>query len=165
MPDERSTMTPEQLETMEKELGLELAESFYGLRIGHNAVALDELQKGNQIVRSLAKKTQELCLGKDEPPSGDDMGVSVGNKITNYYGMATPASEPEVARPNIAPASAATGSLAKTLLVSAALVAGPGIAVAIPWALGAFDKPDVPAAAAVTDTDTQYELRIGGGGK
>ena len=88
----------------------------------------------------------------------DEVNIHIGDMVVS---QSTP--DPAVQGPlSTAPPA---GSLLKTLLVSAALAAGPGIGVAIPWALGAFDRPDVPASAAGTDTDTLYELRIGGGGK
>ena len=145
-------------ETEAKEAKKVMRHWFQG-KLAERMMQATSIAQGRAILRRGARKMQDGTLGSiaaGDAVEDDDMGVSVGNKITNYYGMAPPASEPEVARSN------AAGSLVKTLLISAALVAGPGIGVAIPWALGAFDKP--AAAAVSADTDTQYELRIGGGG-
>lgn len=165
MPGETSTMSPEQLEAAEKKLGLNLAEMYYGIRVGHEASGLDQMRQDARMARNLATRTQELCLGKSdsEPsaPSDEDMGVSVGNRITNYYGTpqpqqtSPPPATSEATPPNVAPVVAGAGSLLKTALISAALIALPSVGVAIPWLAGAFDHPEPAAVVVDTDTDTQ----------
>jgi len=152
------------LEEQEKMLGLELGRNHYLTRIGHNAAVLDSILRQNQIVERLALKTQEGTVGQpgDPPKLEENMGVSVGNTITNYY----PQAPSDVPSAPAAPTSPIADFLKKAAIAAALTAGGAGVGVGIPWLLGAFEKAApavVPAATEAIDTNTQYELRIGSG--
>ncbi len=123
------------------------------MRLAERAVQMLHSANARKIVNRLILKTQNGTLGESDPEAdkflGENMQVRVGNEIHNY---------PEPVAPS--PASGAVSLAKKATLVAALLAAGGGAGAGIPWIAGAFDKPDAPA---TLDTDTRYELRIGGG--
>ena len=124
------------------------------VRLGHEGLMLDKIQRQNRIVEIDAKNAAAGKSGKtadlEDWPSnrGDDaMGVKIGDEIHHHYPP-----------PPEAPVQKTAGTLAKIALTAALLGTGAGGGVLVPWLLGAFGGGDKPTA---VDTDTQYELRLG----
>ena len=127
-----------------------VAKHWARVRLGHEGVMLDKIERQNRIVEVVARNAM---TGKPDdtegwPPSGDDsMGVDIGDTIHNHYYPAsteTPAKEPASA-----PTQSKLPSLLKKAVITAALLGtGGGVGVAVPWLMGLFDNP-----AAVQSTD------------
>ena len=96
-------------------------------------------------------------LGQSSDNTAEDgaMNIHIGDVVVSQTDPPPPPATPEATPPNVAPVVAGAGSLLKTALISAALIALPGVGVAIPWLAGAFDHPEPPAVVVDTDTDTQ----------
>ncbi len=112
--------------------------------VAGEAAQLEKLLRQHQLVERLVKKRQDGTIGQptEEPGDGEDVGVSVGNTINHYYPTQTqPAAAPVASSPGAAVAPAATSDWKKALALAAALLGGSGVGVAVPWALGAFNKP------------------------
>ena len=129
----------------------------YQGRLAERLLQATSLAQNRNLLRRGARKMQDGTLGTASDGAEEEpVNIHIGDMTVTQ--SATPLSQAE---PTTPASKKDIGSLLKTLLISAALAAGPGIGVAIPWALGAFDRP---AAAAVvdTDTDTRYKLQISG---
>lgn len=145
------------------------------IQLGADGIALDRRQRNSEIAyaltefaatadqEKLAKRLGEVADGSGE--GADDMGVSVGNTITNYYGTtpggttsstvgdATTIAKPGSIASQIAPAAAtaAQGLLLPNWLKIAALVGGVGVSAAGGSAIGNW----ITNAPAVTVTNSQ----------
>ena len=119
------------------------------VRLGHEAMMLDKIDRQNRIVEQLA---QNQMTGDSKnidlwPPKEDegDMGVNIGDTI-NYHTTPT-----------------ATSTFAKAIpyvISAAALLGGGGLGGA---ALAKYLSQPVVNQVTGTDTDTQYELHISSG--
>jgi len=130
------------------------------VRLGHEAVILNKIERQNRIVETLARNsmTGEMQDTTGWPDSeGDDrMGVKIGDRIENHYHLPAESRETQSARQGAAGAFPWKG-LAAAVLASGLLGTAGGLG--IPWLLGALDQK--PAAEqASTDTDTQYRLEL-----
>jgi hypothetical protein len=108
------------------------------MRLGHEGMMLEKIQRQNRIVEHLAAQTRDgKFTGGPVPsvPEGEDMGVSIGNETHNHY----------------AGAPKSLGSLGK-LVVAASLLAGGGGVGALVSQLLPSNPPLPPPA--VVDTDT-----------
>jgi hypothetical protein len=130
---------------------------WFGIKLGHQAAALDGIAKQGRLVRRLVRKTQDGTLGQatSEPedlPEDDDMGVRVGDEI-NYH----------LHQPQSAPASGGLASAARTaLLVGLGAAAGAGPLVA--WnALRPAATPPTPAAVQPGIDPLRYGFSISSG--
>lgn len=141
MPENGSPTKDEREET----LGLELARNLFLTRIAHEASGLDIVRRQAAMAESLAKKTQELTIGKSDA-GGEDMGVSVGNSTTNNYGP--PPSTPEKA----------TGLPTWAKYLAAALAAGGLGGVAGYNTLPADDQPPPVVAEPAGDRWMEYTI-------
>ena len=83
------------------------------------------------------------------------MQIFVDSPVT----MQAPGNEAQAARPQSAPP--ATSGLKKVALAAALLGAGGGIGATVPLALDTL-KPTLTPAITPADSDTQYELHLGG---
>ncbi len=131
---------------------------WYQGKLAERLMQATSLTQNRNLLRRGARKMQDGTLGTcigDTDTEEEPVNIHIGDLTIAQAAPSLPPTTP-AAKKDI-------GSLLKTLLISAALAAGPGVGIAIPWALGAFDKPKMPAAMVDTDTDTRYELRIGGG--
>lgn len=102
--------------------------NWINMRLGHEAMMMDKLQKQGALVERLVRKAQDGSLGTstDEPEEADSMGVMVGNEIHNHYGP-----EPTEASPSVSPGADTDVGLAevpawKKAAALAAIVAGMG---------------------------------------
>ena len=120
------------------------------------------MSKDRALLRRGSRKMQDGTLGQksdNETTEDGQMNIHIGDLVVSQTEQPPP-SIPEVARPNIAPASeGAWGPLKKAILATALLTGGGGLATIGSWALGAFDHP-TPPAMVDTDTDTRIELII-----
>jgi hypothetical protein len=163
MPEEDSPKSPDEIGAAEKALGLKLAEQYFETKIAHNAACLHEHLRQNRIVERLAQRTQDAAFGEtDSTPAleGEDMGVNVGNTITNYYGQKD---EKTVEPGESEKIKASLRSKLGTAALVSALVLGSGGLGAGALALLQLANQELAAEGPTNvDTDTQYELRIGG---
>jgi hypothetical protein len=99
------------------------------------------------------------------------MHVSVGDVI-QYYQTSGTVGEEEPENLPVAKAlsedkpldkAKVLGAKALTALALGSALLGGGTGVAVPWLLGAFDKPQPAATAPVEDTDTVRRVEIQGG--
>lgn len=128
---------------------------WYELKIAERAALLLHQTADRKLLHRLATKMQDGTLGKNGPGvdqlrGAEDMQVRIGDEVHNHY-------EPQPAASQSTPMS----GLKKAALTAALLGAGGGIGAAVPFALDAL-KSTAPVAAPA-DSDTQYELHIGGG--
>ncbi len=128
---------------------------WYQAKLVERLMQVGAMAKDRALLRRGSRKMQDGTLGQssDNAAEDDAMNIHIGDVVVSQDAP-SPSPSP------LAPADGA-GSLLKTALISAALIAGPGVGVAIPWALGAFDHPEPPAV--MTDKDTRYELVIESG--
>jgi hypothetical protein len=132
-------------------------------RLGHEAMCMDSLQRGNRIAERLMLKRQDGTIGQPDEPDGnggdDDMGVSIGNTINHHYQP-----PPQVAAQPADETSTESGRLKKWLqwgTVAAALVTGgTGLGALGAWLASSGPEPAPPAEAGV-DANTLYELQFG----
>ena len=106
--------------------------------------------------RRLVRKLQNGTLGTEtDEPEDEDMAVNVGNTIHYHTGSSSGGNTDGA---GAAGTDSPPSLLSKVAgpLVAAALAAG-GAGGLTYWLTG--DQPETPA---LTDTDTQYELHIGG---
>ena len=94
------------------------------------------------------------------------MNIRVGDETHHHYPAppveAVAPSPPQVEPATPSPIPAVTKAIG-TIALAAALsgLAGAGVgAAAVPWLMGAFDKPDPPAATAPSDKDTITQIGI-----
>jgi len=133
------------------------------IRLGHEGLMLDKIDRQHRIVETLARNTMtgdmKDVAGWPGNEGDDAMGVNIGDHI--HYHQAV---EPVAKQQAVAPAATTTPLWQKLLTSAAMLASGAGAGAGVPWLLGAFDRPAVvqPAATAI-DTDTQYELSIQSG--
>lgn len=159
----------ESLEVKEKALGQELGRDYYLTRIAHDASALDLSRRQAMMAESLAKQTQEVLLGKpSEAAEGDDMGVNVGNTITNHYhppmipqptatpAAPAPASPAPVEATPTEPTSAWKTWLARTAIAAGGLAAGAGGLAGYNWLTGPDEKPPAVEQPANTPQASPY---------
>ena len=155
------------------------------LAVAAKAIALDDMQRQLRDHAARVSDSHRMgakALGMEElveEPEKGSMGhivitgdINVSDPASLQSAMSAlsgqpqpqqtppPSATPEVPRANIAPVAGGAGSLWKTALISAALIALPGIGVAIPWLAGAFDRPE-SAVVVDTDTDTQTSWATG----
>ncbi len=141
-------------ETTPKDVGIE----WFRGKLAERLMQAGAMSLDRSLLRRGAKKMQDGTLGK--PSDGDE----VDDEMNIHIGDTTTVSpQPQAARLIPQPSAGnPAGDVLKKLVVSAALLAaGGGVGVAIPWLLGAFDKPAAVVPAATSDADTRYELRIG----
>lgn len=165
MQDDDSSKSAEELEAQEKELGLKLAGQYFGTKIAHNAACLGEHLRQNRIVERLAQRTQDAAFGEsDSSPAlqGDDMGVNVGNTITNYYGQQGQEAAESTEDGNQEAKASLTSSLGKAATIAALVMSSGGLGAGALALIQLANREPTVEAPASTDTDTQYELRIGG---
>ncbi len=138
--------------------GSKVMKQYYQGWLGERLIQAGSMAKDRALLRRGSRKMQDGTLGEksgsDNAVEDDAMNIHIGDVVVSQD---APSQSPSP----LAPAIDGAGSLLKTALISAALIALPGVGVAIPWALGAFDHPEPPAA--VVDTDTRYELVIKSG--
>ena len=136
-------------------------------------LATDLLQAGQmaektELLLRGARKMQDGTLGQPtgEPQGVEDMNIRVGDETHHHYPAppveAVAPSPPQVEPATPSPKPAVTKAIG-TIALAAALsgLAGAGVgAAAVPWLMGAFDKPDPPAATAPSDKDTITQIGI-----
>ncbi len=149
------------------------------LAIAAKVVALDDMRRQLRDHAARVADAHRMgakALGMEdlvkEPEGSDEVGhlivtgdINVSDPASLQTAMSALSGQPqqtspppatsEATPPNVAPALAGAGSLLKTALISAALIALPSVGVAIPWLAGAFDHPEPAAVVVDTDTDTQ----------
>jgi len=143
--------------------GLEWVGKNWGkLRLAHEGVMVDRVQRVQRIGEVLARNTMTGDLantsGWPGEKEGDPVGVAIGDSITNnhyYPAEQPPKPEPppiEVVREDqTAVSQKPLGTLAKAAVAAALLGTGVGGGVAVPWLAGMFAaKP--PAVDAPADT-------------
>lgn len=146
------------------------------VRLGHEGMMLEKIQRQSRCVETLARNTMTGKMGDVTgwPSSGEeeDMGVNIGDHI-HYHMPATSseangeaAKEPDISEApqdlaegrTEAPAEMSTKAVLTTLsAVALASALLPAIGVTLASALGAFDKP---AATQFLDTDTTRRLEM-----
>lgn len=138
--------------------GEEIKQQWMQARLGHEAMCLDNLQRGARIVERLALKRQNGTIGRADPgleefdkSLGDDMGVSIGNRtVHNHYPPAA-----------VKPSFRSGWGLKKLALWAALLAAGGGTGAALPWLLEPLQPGPAVAPPQRADRDTLFELRFG----
>lgn len=68
----------------QKKLDPEILNNWANVRLGHEALMLDKIQKQNQIVNDTVRG-QQRELGYEVTDMDEDMGVSIGNKVTHIH--------------------------------------------------------------------------------
>jgi len=117
------------------------------IRLGHEALMLDKIQRQNRIVEVVARNTMTGEMEDTEGlPGNDDMGVAIGNEIHNHWQSSAPA---DVATSGPSLASKIAPYLATALLAAG----GTGLGA---YVLGT-PAPSTP------DTDTIIEYTPGFG--
>ncbi len=107
------------------------------MRLAHEGMMLEKIQRQNRIVEQLAAQTRDgKFTGGPVPsvPEDENMGVSVGNETHNHYGGGETKS---------------LGSLGKLIVAASLLAGGAGAGVVVNQLL-----PSAPPAAVDTDTVT-----------
>jgi len=115
-----------------------------GLKYADYGLQIEKDSRRQDLVERLIRKTQDGTLGQPtgEPLLGDDMGVTVGDTISNHYHQE----------------SRGIGLAGKIALSVALLAAGAGAGAVIPALLA--DKAETPPTIETTDTDTRYGIRL-----
>lgn len=107
--------------------------------------AAKRLQQG-QLLDELGRKTMNGTLGHVSGEKAGPISVQVGDTITNYTG----------------PSKAKGIGLVGKMALAAMLLGGGGAgALGLAQLLGAWQEPP-PAVTVPVDTDTRYELHLGG---
>lgn len=126
-----------------------VAKHWARVRLGHEGMMLEKIQRQNRIVEVNARNTM---TGKsddvtDWPKSeGDEMGVDIGDEIHNHYYPPSPATETSAKKP--------ATTLAKAALAAALLAGGGGAGLGVPWLMGMFDKPAIERPAEPPQAET-----------
>lgn len=139
------------------------------IRLGHEGMMLDKIDRQRQIVEQLAQNqmtgnyTNTELWPKADDGNGEDMGVKIGDEI-HYHTTTTQPAAPQPATP-----VESTSSKLLPYLLAAALAGGSGLGGALlatqlaKPATTVIEQPVVQQPNIDTDTDTQYELRISSG--
>lgn len=155
----------------------EVKQKWFELQIAERAWQLDKWDQQQKRVFKLADMAAEGTIGKQSTtPDGEDsdVGVSVGNKVYNYYqsseqnATATAPAAPPTANPAASVASAGSAVAAgvskfiKPALIGASLLGGGGLGgVVLTKILTTAPAPVVTSPNVVdTDTDTNAGLRF-----
>jgi len=126
-----------------------LKRNWANTRLAHEAGMLGELMAEKALVRRLVKKSQDGTVGTPTEED-EDVDVNVGNEI--HYHVAQTAAD---AQPTSTPITSTASAWLAPLLSAALAAAGAG-------GLTYLMTRDIPTMVD-TDTDTQYELRLGTG--
>lgn len=124
-----------------------VAKHWVRVRLAHEGMMLEKIQRQNRIVEVNARNTM---TGKVDDvtdwPSreGKEMGVDIGDHITHHHYPAPP----PLPSPAQQPKSQFPKLLAKVAITAALVGSGAGAGAAMPWLLGMFDKPAPPAVVA-----------------
>lgn len=135
-----------------------VAKHWARVRLGHEGMMLEKIQRQNRFVEVDARNTM---TGKVDDVGGllsmkdTEMGVDIGDTIHNYY----PPAPPPVSSPAPAqqPKPKRSSWLKKAALTAVLIGSGGGTGIAIPFLLGMFDKPP-PVAAPAADEWTERRL-------
>jgi len=142
----------------------EFKEHWMNLRLAHEGLMLEDIQKRNLKVHELADAVRNGTIGKpaSAPTEGDDVGVSIGNKQYHYHYETTQAAQANTTTTEASPAMKATNTLGKIAAGAALLGAGGIGTVGIGMAIDYFTRPSPPVVVqpADTDTDTNSKLRF-----
>lgn len=124
---------------------LGLIQKAVGVRLAHDAMIVGNQNNERQLNQRLVRLLQDKTFGiqSADTAAGSDMGITVGDQITNRYEQK----------------GVSTAQTVATWLALA--LGGAGVGFALPAVLGAIGD-DTPAAEqpAATDTDTQYILEL-----
>lgn len=161
---------------------------WWGVRVAHQAVGVDDAYKLAEIERKRLQKFHDMMLTgvpgapPDAPAETTDegevedeaMAIHVGDVTINYPEKETTEKttieKTDTTKAAEVPAAAPVsgwldriGTLGKVLLAGGLMATGGGLVAGVPLLLDAL-KPNAPAAAPSgvdTDTDTTYQLRLG----
>ncbi len=132
------------------------------VRLGHEGMMLEKIQRQNRIVEITARNTMTGKVDDvaDWPSSeGEKMGVEIGDHVTHNHYYDKQMALAALAGKDVAEQSApkkAPGILAKAAIVVALAGSGGAAGVAIPWLMGMFDKPPPPSVPAAVDYSDGY---------
>lgn len=141
---EAAVETPEAPDVPEEDSGRSWLENLIRqwalIKVGHDAMMLDKIQKQNGEVLALARATRTGTLGKPDPSQGDDaMGVQVGNEHKEYhYHYATA----QNAASTVQTGARALSTAGKAAVLGAAVLGGGGLGA---LAMNYLSQPDPPA--------------------
>lgn len=117
-------------------------------RLAHEGMMLDKIQKQNEMVRELAVKSANGTIGRDHKmPSGDDMGVRIGDEVHNHFwppthGKGTKPTEPtQPTAPTPQQPSSTNDWLKSALLAAGLLGAGAGATAIYNYATAPSEPP------------------------
>ncbi len=160
LPTDPTQQTPAQFNE-------EFKENWMNVRLAHEGLMLEEIQKRNLKVHELADAVRTGTVGKASQPSapaaeGEDVGVSIGNKHYHYY-QTSQAAQANTTTTEAAPMAAAqpTSTLAKVAAGAALLGAGGIGTLGLGMALDYLTNPSPPVVTQpAPDTDTNAGLRF-----
>jgi hypothetical protein len=151
------------------EFSQEFKENWMNVRLAHEGLMIEDIQKRNLKVHELADAVRHGTVGKPAPassPAGaEDVGVKIGNKEFHYHIQTTQAAQANTSTsaPEASPQVAGTTNKLGKLAAAAALIGAGGIGVAgVNMAIDYLNKPApvVTQPAVDTDTDTNSKLRF-----
>lgn len=114
------------------------------------------MERNRELLRRGSKKMQDGTLGTPIGNVEDDpVYITIGDQIIH---QTLPPQEPQEPPqpPTVEVPDIAMDWMKKALLSTALVLGGVGVGAAVPWLLGAFDKPTTT----FTDTNTRYELTL-----
>jgi hypothetical protein len=123
---------------------------FYEVKLAERLMQAASLERNRRLLRRGARKQQDGTLGEpgDSSSPEDDVNIHIGD-IHQLNPLPS----------NNRPQASGVSKLAKSALVAATLLGGGGgIGLAVPWLLGAFDRP---ATTTTTNTYESQDLGVG----
>jgi hypothetical protein len=121
----------------------DLIPNWINVRQAHEALQVAKDARRAQIVNRLVLKTQDGTVGcpGDYPIEDEDVGVQIGDNVVHHHHT---------------PTKSRMGTLGKLATVGALMAGTGGLGAAIPIVASLLSQQGT----AMTDTDTQYELKL-----
>lgn len=138
---------PSEGDSSERLVNPEILDQWAQIRLGHEGMMLDKIQRQNRIVETTVKSMQReagYTESGSEPEAADEMGVSIGNRITHEH--------------HYQQTNSGGGMKAALIGLAASALLGPAAGVATHFLLSDRSTPVVD-----TDTDTRTEVTPGFG--
>ena len=139
---------------------------WYQGKLAERLMQMAHLAQNRSLLRRGARKMQDGTLGQvTDDAEEDPVNIHIGDVVVTEDKRPTTAEVATEAKTTTALESptATTPLWQKVLVVWGLMSAGAGVTAAIPFALSLLEKPAEQQTFVDTDTDTQYELRLGTG--